>query len=265
MFNMIKADAYKLSKNPTVKISILVSCLCALVVAYILHGVYEGVYSLNASSAFALVSDTMILPILGSVLIGILICGSFESKNIHDEILSGNGRFAIIITKTLSVSLIIILLTLPYVIITITGVLAQIGFGIYLGVPSAFFNILSNIKSVGLNDESLLKSIILSMLITFSYIAKLSICIPVAFKTRKTIAVILAGFVTTIVFDIISELTRDMEGINNFVEYLPYRMTYKLTLDCSSEIMLQSAVSSILFIGIMLAITGRIFRKAEIK
>jgi ABC-2 type transport system permease protein len=265
MFNLIKADIYKLSKMNVVRISILASTVCALVVAFMLHGVYQGTYSLEASSAFALVSDTMIITILGSILIGTLICGSFESKNIHDEIACGYGRIAIVITKAISITLLVILLSLPYVLISVIGFASQVGFGVYVGIPSAFFNILSNVSGVEITGANIFKSIILGILITLSYIAKLSICIPVAFKSTKSIVVILTGFVTTFVFDIISALTKDIDGISSFIKYLPYSMTYNLTLDCSTKVMVQSMFSSILFTLFMLWITYKIFKKAEIK
>ena len=265
MFNMIKADIYKLSKMNVVRISMLASTVCALVVAFMLHGVYKGTYSLEASSAFALVSDTMIIPILGSVLTGTLICGSFESKNIHDEIACGYGRIAIVITKAVSISLFVILLSLPYVLIAAIGFASDIGFGVYMGVPSAFFNILSNVAGVEITSANIFKSVVLCILITLAYIAKLSICIPVAFKATKTVVVIMTGFVTTFAFDIISALTKDIDGISSFLKYLPYSMTYNLTLDCSIKVMIQSILSSILFILYMLWITYKMFKKAEIK
>lgn len=265
MFNMIKADIYKLSKIKPVKICILASALCALGVAYMLHGVYKGTYSLEAGSAFALVSDTMIVIILGSILAGTLICGGFESKNIHDEIACGNGRFAIIMTKTAAISLLMILLVLPYVLISIIGFASNIGFGVYTGVPSAFFNILSNVAGVEITNGYVIKSIVLGMLIMLTYIAKISICIPVAFKARKSIVVIMTGFVTTFIFDILGVLVKDVDGISDVMEVLPYTMIYRLTLDCSTEVMVKSLISSIVFIGAMLGITYSLFRRAEIK
>lgn len=265
MFNMIKADIYKLSKMQAVKICILTSIVCSLGIAYMLHGVYNGTYSLDASSAFALVSDTMIISILGAVLTGALICGDFESKNIHDEIACGNGRFAIVITKTVSISLLIILLVLPYVLMSTIGFATNIGFAIYTGVPSAFLNILSNATGVEITNEYVLKSVVLSLLITLTYIAKISICIPLAFMARKSIVVIMTGFVSTFLFDIISALLKDVAGISNFIKFLPYTMIYDLNLNCSVEVMVKSFISSVLFITVMLGITYAQFRKAEIK
>jgi hypothetical protein len=264
MYNMIKADIYKMFKMKSVLICILASIICAVGIAIMLHGVFQGTITLDASSAFALLSDTMIVMVLGSVLTGMLICGSFESKNIHDEIACGNGRFAIIVTKTISVFLFIILLTLPYVLLSTIGFASSIGFGRYMGIPSAFFNILSNVPGVEVSSSSIQKSIILGLLITLTYLAKISLCIPIAFKTRKSIAVILIGFVATFAFDILIALTKNVHGMEIF-KYLPYHLGYQLTLDCSVNVMVQSAISSIVFIAWMLSITYQIFRKAEIK
>lgn len=265
MYNMIKADIYKLSKMNSVKICILISALSACAVAYILHGVYQGTFSLDASNAFALVSDTMIVIILGAVLIATLICGDFESKNIHDEIACGNGRFAIVITKTITISLLVIMLVSPYILMTVIGFASQLGFGIYVGVPSAYFNILSNVTGVAISNEAVLKSVILCLLIALSYIAKISICIPLAFKARKPIIVIMAGFVSTFFFDIISALVKNIQGISKLIKFLPYQMIFDLTLDCSIAVMFKSIVSSLLFLLAMIGITYAMFRKAEIK
>lgn len=264
MFNMIKADIFKMFKMKSVVLYVLASTICALGIAVMLHGVFRGIISLDSSSAFALLSDTIIIMVLGSIIAGTLICGNFESKNIHDEIACGNGRLAIVLTKTTSVFLMIIVLTLPYILMSTIGFATNIGFGRYLGVPSAFFDILSNVPSVEVTNSNILKSIVLSLLITLTYLAKVSICIPVAFKSRKTIAVIMIGFVATFAFDILSALTKDVNGLG-FLKYLPYNLGYKLTLDCSINIMVKSTVSSILFITCMLIITNLFFRKADIK
>lgn len=264
MFNMIRADIFKMFKMKAVALCVLASTICALGIAIMLHGVFKGAISLDGGSAFALLSDTMIIMILGSVIVGMLICGNFESKNIHDEIACGNGRLAIVLTKTVSVFLIVTVLTLPYILMSTIGFATNIGFGRYLGVPSAFFDILSNVPGVEVTNSYILKSIVLSLLITLTYLAKVSICIPVAFKARKSIAVIMIGFAATFAFDILSVLTKDINGLS-FLKYLPYSLGYKLTLDCSIHVMIQSAVSSILFIAGMLIITNLIFRKAEIK
>ncbi len=264
MLNMIKADIYRMSKISSVKLCILASAVSALVMGFVLHGVYKGTVSLDASSAFALVSDTMIVMALGAVITGVLVCGSFETKNIHDEIACGNGRLVIVFAKMLSVSCLVILLTLPYTLIAVIGFASQAGFGIYLGVPSAYFNILSNTPDVPVNDEYILKSIVLSIIITLTYIAKISICIPIAFKARKAIPVIVLGFLSTFFFDIISALTKG-QGIGSVVKYLPFSLVSKLTLDCSIEIMVQCVISSVLFIVVMFLDTYLSFRKSEIK
>lgn len=265
MFNLIKADIFKLFKVQIVKISFLVSVVCSIMIAIVLHGVYKGTYTLETSSAFALVSDTMIVAMLGAILIGTLICGDFESKNIHDEIACGNGRFSIIMAKTITISLLMILLVLPYAIVAIVGFASNIGFGVYTGVPSAFFNILANAQGVELSSQSILKSIVLTLFITLSYIAKVSICIPLAFKARRSLIVIIAGFISTFIFDIISAVAKGVKGINEVVQLLPFTNIFKLTLDCTVDVMLKSMIYNFLFIAAMIGITYVMFRKAEIK
>lgn len=265
MINMIKADIYRMSKLHVVKLCMLVSVISALVMGFVLRGVYKETISLDTSSAFALVSDTMIIMVLGAIITGTLVCGSFDSKNIHDEIACGNGRLSIIISKMLSLTLFVILLTLPYALIAVIGFASKAGFGVYVGVPSSFFNILSNVQGVPVNNDNILKSIVLSIIIVFTYVAKMSICIPIAFKVRKAIPVIAIGFLSTFFFDILSALTKNQGGMSSLLNYLPFTLVYKLTLDCSTQVMVTSVICSALFIAAMLLDTYFSFRKSEIK
>lgn len=265
MFNLIKADHYRMFKMQAVRLCMLVSIISALIMGVVLHGVYKGTITLDTSSAFALVSDTMLIMVLGAILVGVLVCGSFDTKNIHDEIACGNGRLTIVISKMITISFFVILLTLPYTFMTVIGFASKVGFGVYVGVPSSYFNILSNVPGVPVNKEYILKAIVLSMIITLTYIAKMSICIPIAFKVRKSIPVIIVGFVSTFFFDIIAALTKGKEGVAGFVHYLPFTLVYELTLDCSVNLMVKSVICSILFMSAMLLDTYFSFRKSEIK
>lgn len=265
MINLIKADLYKLSKALSVKICFLLCCLSAVGIAYILHGVSTGDFDVSVSTSASLLVDVMLVSLLGGVLTGSLICGDFETKNIHDEIASGNGRLAIIIAKTITFSLMIFLLTLPYAIVAVVGFSINVGFAPLVGIPSSFFGILSNASGVAISGETISKSIVISILIIFMYIARLSICIPVAFQTKKSIAVIVVGFLSSFVFDLIIVLATNIKVLDDLVGCLPYSIIYDLSLDSSIGTIVKAMICGAIFIGIMIMITHSIFRKAEIK
>jgi hypothetical protein len=265
MINLIRADLYCISKMISVKICLILCCISAIIISFVLHGISAGDFDTAVGTSVSLMTDVMLVSLLGGVLIGGFILGDFETKNIHCEIISGRGRMAIILSKLFSSAALILIITLPYGIVSVIGFTSDIEFGPLVGIPSSFFEILSNTSGVEVTGASIIKSIILCLLIMYVYIGRLSVCIPIAFKCKKSIPVIITGFITAFLFDIISALAVNIDILSDILSCLPYSLTYDLTMGAPASMLIKAFVCNTIFIAIMFGISHQIFRKDEIK
>jgi ABC-2 type transport system permease protein len=205
----------------------------------------------------------MLVAIVGGLLLGELIVSDFETKSVHNEIISGKSRLGLIIAKLISFAIQLTFVMIPYAVVVLIGIGSGNDFAPLNGVPSAFFNLLAD--GSAMDDPDVMKAFALCLVIFFVYIAKISICFPLAFKCRKKIPVLVLSFSTSFVFDIIRSITKDVDGLSDFVESLPYYQITKITMDASTEDIIGALVSSVIFIVVMILITHFAFRKLEIK
>ena len=265
MFNLIKAELYKMSKMTSIYISFLICCVSAIGVTYVLYGINQGTFELEMSTNVSLLGDSMLVSLLGGILSGVLIAGDFTNKNIHSQIVCGKGRLAIILSKFFAFAIGMVFITLPYVITSVIGFATEMDCHDLIGVPSQFMDVLTNADGVEVNGGHIAKAVLVVLLIVFLYIARLSICIPVAFKTKKTIPVIITGFVSAFLFDIISSAVSSVDGISDFFSALPYSMMTECTMSVDTEGVIKILISGIVFTAAMLAITFAMFRKDDVK
>lgn len=265
MINLIKADLYKMSKMSSLYTSILICCCSAVGIAYILYGIQKGDFDAKMSTSVSLLVDIMLVSLLGGVLTGGIISSDFESKNIHNEIACGKGRFSIVISKLVVFSIAMICITLPYAITAVVGFGIDAKFSRLVGIPSQFFDVMSNVCNVENDGAAIGKAVLICLLVVFMYVARLSICIPVAFKFRKSIPVIIVGFISAFVFDIIASLVQDIPGVSDLFSFLPYSMITNCTMNADSGDIVKILLSGTAFIVAMVAISYALFRKDEIK
>lgn len=265
MTNIIKADLYKMFRMSSLYISFIICTISSLTIAYVLYGIPKGDFDIEMSTNVSLLVDIMLVSLLGGILIGGIISNDFESKNVHSEIACGKGRFSIIISKLAAMSIGTAVITLPYALTAIIGFGLDINFSHLVGIPSQFFDVMTNVCGVEKDGSGIGKVIFICILIIFMYIARLSICIPVAFKFKKNIPVIIVGFLSAFVFDIITPAVKDIPGVSDFFEFLPYSMITKCTLDADGGEIAKILISGIVFIAVMIAITYALFKKDEIK
>ncbi len=265
MNNMLKADLYKISKLNVLKICFLICTVSILAIAYVQHGVYTKALDSSLSNNFSLLADCMLVSLLGSVLTANLISNDFESKNIHSEITGGYGRFSIVMEKTVAYAILILIITFPYAFVSVLCFSSGAHFAPFNGIPSSFIAMMCNNAGVEISGQYIAKSIIIAILVMLTYVGRLSICLPFAFKTKRTIPVIIIGFVSAFIFDILYAAVKNIDILGRFVNILPYRSASQLTLDASSCTIIKVFISTIVFIALMVAITYSLFRKDEIK
>jgi ABC-2 type transport system permease protein len=265
MLNLIYADLYKLSKSTAIKVCIILSCISAIALTYISHSIATGAMSDTIRGSAAGLGDVMIVFLLGSLMAGFLVCSDFESKLIHDAVACGNGRIAVVISKTLVYILLVALLVLPYAIATIVGFCTGAEFTTPF-VPSIFLDILANKTGLGLTPAVICKIIVVSLITMLVYAARLSICLPIAFKVRKPVVVMAIGFAFGFLSQLVIALTKDVPILGDILSNTPFAMGDNVvTMEAGAGMLFKVTGSSFVLLIIIAAITYRLFRKAEIK
>lgn len=263
MSKFIKADLYKLRKTTTIYILFSISLVTALIVLFVMNQMATGDMSADMGTNISLITDTMLVGIFGGIIIGDLVVEDFSTKFIHNKIMSGKGRKSIILSKVVSFIIYFSIVLSPYFIIAIVAAACGKKFAPLLGIPSAFFDLIAGYSSQ--SNSEMLKYILLAVVIIVIYIARLSICFPFAFKIQKKIPVLVVGFVTSFIFDIVFSLVKDINVLSDFVKLLPYYQMTQITIDASSKNIIGALASSVVFLAVMVEITYLLFKKSEIK
>lgn len=265
MLNLMRAEIYKLGKSTGFKICILLSLICAVTLTTISHAIAAGNISAGNMGNASGLTELMIISLLGSFMTGSLICGDFDTKTIHDAVACGRGRISVVISKAFVYILMIALLLLPYIITTIIALSTGAEFTAPF-VASAFIGILSDVSgsSVTLPDAG--KIFVICLVTILVQAARLSLCIPLAFKVRKQVVVMGIGFAASGLMDFVVGLLDDVPILKGILAFTPYSRDYVIVgMNTKTDILIKAAGSSIVFIGIMAAITCLFFKKAEIK
>lgn len=264
MSHLLKADLYKLRKSTALKAGFLVSLISISLLAIMLYNVSQGNIGADVAGSLSLLTDAMMVSLLSSLVIGMIVCGDFKSKIIHAEITCG-GRGTITLTKTLTSLFITAIMLFPYAALAIILFASHTDLAPLAGIPSLFINIMTNGADVAVDASAIGKSVLLCVIGMFVYLARLSICIPVAFIVRRPVAVLAAGIISSFGFDMIVKATEDVPILGDLLAYTPYAVIYDLDMDAGAPVMLKAVIASGLFIGPMVALTYAFFRKAEIK
>jgi ABC-2 type transport system permease protein len=264
MLNLIHAEFYKLSKSTGAKVCFILIFVSAAVLMYISHCVAIGSMSEDISSSASGLTEIMMISLFGSLMAGILVCSDFETKTIHDAVASGNGRKAVVISKVLVYIVVISLLLLPYAVTVIIGYCTGAEFSAQF-VASAFVRILADQAGTSVTASGLGKIIFVYLVTVIVYAARISICIPLAFKVRKPVVVMGFGFASGALIELANGLLKDVPVLGNLISYTPYARTFTvITTDLGTNTLLKATISSIVFIGIMTGLTYSIFKKTEI-
>lgn len=264
MVNLFRADLYKFKKSKGLKVYILLSFLCITILAVILYKVADGTMSKDILQSVSLLIDAIMVSLLASLMIGSYICGDFQSKTIHSEV-SCTTRGKVILMKCLSSMFATSLITLPYAIVAVICFISKMKFAQFDGIPSLFIGILNNSKGIEVTVSSVAKSIVLVFVGILLYAARLSICIPVAFKVRKSVVVMAVGIAAAFGFDMVTQMLKDVAVIGTIFDNTPYAVIYDLSMTASVGTIIRAVIDSIVFILVMIGITYAMFRKAEIK
>lgn len=260
MLNLLRVDFYKLRKSIMFKVSFFISLACAIALAIVAHEVAAGRMDVSVSSVSGL-SDIFIFSILMPFIMGMLVCGDFENKDIHDEISLGRGT--IIISKSIVAFVTALLLTFPYALV---GLICFVSKGEFseLFAYSTYLSIMCNSLGVGVNGATIGKAVARMIVMGLIYASSFSICIPIAFKVRKPILAIIIGEIIAFSSAFLIELLHLIPGVEKVIELTPYYYT-NLPADATNGDLVKYAIYSIVFFALMMGSSYLVFRRADIK
>lgn len=260
MINLIHADLYKIRKSIAFRVCLLVTIICSILLTIISHGLATGDMDIAVNTVSGL-SDIFIMSVIGSLMAGISICSDFDSKNIHDAI--SCGRAAIVSSKIVVYSLIIMILVLPYAICGFVGFAMDGTFSNVLPF-STYTAMMANAPGLAIDVNGVLKALAVCFTSLLLYAARLSFCVPIAFKVRKSVVVMVIGVVFGFLVDLIINVLSKVEILEKLLKLTPFTHI-NVALDCTAGDLVKDIIISIVFIAIMGIITWVGFRKAEIK
>ena len=115
MTNLLRADLYVLVRSRALWIALAVSS--AMAVAYFVSArlIANGTYDMSISGSVAGFSDAMALPLLGSLLIGVVAASDLENRTVHDRLLAAPRSVHVAVKTVMALALTAVVL-LPYVI-----------------------------------------------------------------------------------------------------------------------------------------------------
>ena len=265
MFNLIQSDLYKLGRSKTIKILFLIMCISAVVVTIVSYLVTQGKVGTEVSGSISLLTDIIMMSIIGPFLAGVYICGDFENKSIHDAISScGCSRITVIISKAFVYHLLVMIMMIPYGVVTIIAFASGKAFCTPI-VASVYLGILANQLGLGLTASVLVKMVVIILTMMIVYASQLTICILISFLLRKQALVIGLGIGLTMFLQITGGVGVKLKVLGDFLSYTPFSIGYKvLTMDAGADVIIKAIGISLLFIVWMLSITNGAFRKSEI-
>lgn len=263
MLNLVHAELYKLFKGKAIKVSFIISLIASITLMTLSHMLAEGKFEVKDLTSASAFTEVMILSLLSALMIAMIVCNDFETKTIHDSIVSGNGRKNIIISKIISFTIVTMFITLPYLITTIVcyfmNAKFQGGF-----VLSSFLNIL--LDKADPTVTGFIKIIFIGLIQGVLFSSRMTILLPIAFKIKNPIVVTAIGFALSGVLDFLISLITKVKVMEKIMTLTPFCRKYLLVaLDTSAGTLVKSLLAAIAFMIIMGLITYRVFRRSEIK
>lgn len=265
MFNLIRADLYKMRKAKTFQVLLGFTLFCALGMVTIAYLIPKGDISNSYTGIGFLLSDVNIISIVGAVVAGIFICGDFENKTIHDSIASGISRSSVLISKSIVFLIAICILLLPYAMISIIAISTGNTFDMG-SVSVGFLNLLTHETGIDFSSDILFQLLLVAVTLIIAYLAQLSICIPLSLIFKKPVAVVTINYIFTILCAQLLGFRKTSKVFDQIISFTPFGGDYNLlTLDTNAGDLGKAIIVSILFISIIFLLTFIKFRKSEIK
>lgn len=265
MFNLVIADLFKVRKLMAVKLSILFCFISATALLWMSYGVTNGVFSREISYQLSGLTEIMMISLFGPLIVGVAICQDFEDHAMQHVISLGIGRGKVLIGKVILIVFMIAVLLLPFLINTLVGVFLEINLSEEV-VQSTFMKCIIDVQGQVISSTQVGKIILIYFAMIVVYVARLSICLPLAMLVKKQSIVMIIGFAVGGLIDVVVGLISNSALGKVLLDYLPYSRNYMiLGLDTSTGLLLKLFIVCVLFTSIMIGITYKLFIKTEVK
>lgn len=265
MFNMIRADIYKMFKSQAIKILFVITTLTSITMTIMSYLIAQGKIDVSFTGIGFMFSDVNIISILGGVIAGIFICSDFDNKTIHEAITSGCSRGKVVISKAVAYFIGVAFVLLPYAIAT--GIALGAGANFSMGnVSLGFLHLLSEESGSTLGGGDILKLLAIMIAIIIVYASQLSICVLLALLLKRPVLVVGLFYGISMMSGQLLGLAESLKTFNKIYSLTPFGGTHCfMTLDTGAGDIVKSIIVSFVFAIIILGITYGFFRKAEIK
>lgn len=261
MYNLIRADLFKLRKSLAMKVLLAIAAASSLIMAVIAYLVAQGSLDTGTTGIGFLFSDANMLAILGSVTAGLFICGDFENKTIHHAIACGSGRGRIILSKAITFFCALLALLLPYALVTIIALSTGAAFDMGSNALG-FLHIMTGEAGIAFSGKVIAKLLVIMLTMTLVYWAQLSICVPLALVLKKPVLIVAIYYVFIMLSTQLNSLSGSLELFDRVYGSTPYDWHYTyMLLNTGTEDIWKAIIVSTLFIIVMLAIAFNRTRK----
>lgn len=265
MYNLIKADLFKLRKSMAIKILLLITTVSSIIMTIIAYMVQQGKLNTSSANIGFLFSDANMMGILGGAIAAIFICNDFDNRTIHEAIVDGNSREKVVFSKSVIFCLSSLIILLPYIIVTCIAI--STGNKFNMGLNSVgFLKLLTAEGGKAISLSQLWKMIAVIFALSASYAARASVCIPLAIALKKPSIVVPAYYGITIFLAKLSSLEGSSKLIKSILECTPFSGKYSLmTLNTQGSDIIKAIIFSLILVTLVIVVTGFAFRKSEIK
>ncbi len=261
MKQLLQAALYRMYKSMGTKIAMVLIFIAASLYYVFAYLLANETFSVSQAGSITGLGDAMIIWLFGSLIVGLLVGGDFESKTIHGAVKF--GRKKIVINYMLVYVILVLFMVLPYTIGSLVCIVSGADFSGAEGTVISIYmgNVLA--YNEGINFGKLLLSY---LAYAFVYIGQLSICVPVAIKVKKAVAVTAFGFFFGMITALLATLSSKVTILDKLYKLTPYSYNIsQLGVNAKISDMLMGIVVSIGFTVLMGFISYMIFKKADMK
>lgn len=258
MFNLLRADLYVLVRSRALWIALAASSAMAVGYYASAHLIAVGAYDESISGSVAGFSDAMALPLLGSMLIGVVVASDLENRTVHDRLLAAS-RSALVAVKTVMALVVAVVVLLPYVAGSL--VCLATGWDLVAFLPTTPLRVAANVGGGTVTATGVLTGLGLCLVSALVAVARLGFCLPVAFVTRRPLAVAATGLVGGFLLDALTGMIARSDAGADALRFTPWSPDLPLDLTSSGA---QVAAGAAAFLALW-AVAGRlVLRRADI-
>jgi len=260
MSSLVRSDFFKIISSKATWVMLLVSIIGSIVLISSAYFVDTGGISVEtATGALSLFAEPQMIALLGSIVVGIILCTDFENKQIESAIANGHSRSNIIIIKFFNLTVLTFLIYLPYILLMAILSIINIDFQGFL--PTPVLNVIADSSEIDLN--LFINIIIVSFTSLFIYIGQLSISILYMFIFKRSVLVIATTYITILILGPISSLNDTLNSIMTFTPYGIDLTQFHMNLEMG--FVFKSIIISVVFTLVLYLVCYLSFRRAEVK